>query len=112
LHGHCVDPYRGGTINATCRALFTLHNRRATESERPIAAQFIGNNGCCRVESIEASVDSDDISPQGENSDLNKYDEASARLQSGLLQCHRVVSEYRAILSGDFDDSESFDQLD
>jgi hypothetical protein len=85
---------------------------RATESERPIAAQFIGNNGCCRVESIEASVDSDDISPQGENSDLNKYDEASARLQSGLLQCHRVVSEYRAILSGDFDDSESFDQLD
>ena len=52
-------------------------------------------------------MESDYASPLEESSD---FDEASARLQSGLVQCHRMVADYRALLSGDYDEPASFDQ--
>jgi len=52
-------------------------------------------------------MESDYASPLEESCD---FDEASARLQSGLIQCQRMVADYRALLSGDYDEPASFDQ--
>ena len=46
-------------------------------------------------------MESDQASSPDENPDL---DETNARLQSGLIQCHRVIADYRAIL-GDLENS-------
>jgi len=54
-------------------------------------------------------MESDYASPLEESCD---FDEASARLQSGLIQCQRMVADYRALLSGDYEEPASFDQPD
>jgi len=54
-------------------------------------------------------MESDYASPLEESSD---FDEANSRLQSGLIQCHRMVADYRALLSGDYEERASFDQPD
>jgi hypothetical protein len=100
-------PYRSGTINATCHAWFTLRNRRSEPLAAPNCGTFIPHDGCCGIESAEAPMESDYASPLEESCD---FDEASARLQSGLIQCQRMVADYRALLSGDYDEPASFDQ--
>ena len=53
-------------------------------------------------------MESDYANPPEENSD---FDEANERLRSGLMQCHRMVADYRAMLSGEYEDA-NLDQPD
>jgi hypothetical protein len=54
-------------------------------------------------------MESDYASLPEENSD---FDEANARLQSGLTVCHRMVADYRVLLSGGTEEAASPDQPD
>jgi hypothetical protein len=101
--------YRSGTINATCRDLFTKRNRWSELEGAASCGTIDQAEGYCRIESAEAPMESDYASLPEESSD---FDEANERLQSGLIQCHRMVADYRAMLSGDYEESSSLDQPD